>query len=211
MTATVYKSTGSWYAVKDEQGDIIQARIKGILKIDGITSTNPIAVGDIVDIDIEEGAEKVGIITNIHERRNYINRQSPSHKMHHHIVAANIDQSILIATLKEPRTSQGFIDRFLIACEAYHVPAVIVFNKTDLYRDKENSKLEELQSMYEQIGYMVLPMSVKDNDGVEDLKQLMIGKTSLISGHSGVGKSTFINSVLPDAELRTKLVSGWSG
>jgi len=211
MTATVYKSTGSWYAVKDEQGDIIQARIKGILKIDGITSTNPIAVGDIVDIDIEEGAEKVGIITNIHERRNYINRQSPSHKMHHHIVAANIDQSILIATLKEPRTSQGFIDRFLIACEAYHVPAVIVFNKTDLYRDKENIRLEELQKMYEQIGYMVLPMSVKDNDGVEDLKQLMIGKTSLISGHSGVGKSTFINSVLPDAELRTKLVSGWSG
>jgi ribosome biogenesis GTPase / thiamine phosphate phosphatase len=211
MTATVYKSTGSWYAVKDEQGDIIQARIKGILKIDGITSTNPIAVGDIVDIDIEEGAEKVGIITNIHERRNYINRQSPSHKMHHHIVAANIDQSILIATLKEPRTSQGFIDRFLIACEAYHVPAVIVFNKTDLYRDKENIRLEELQTMYEQIGYMVLPMSVKDNDGVEDLKQLMIGKTSLISGHSGVGKSTFINSVLPDAELRTKLVSGWSG
>jgi len=211
MTATVYKSTGSWYVVKDELGKIYQARIKGIFKIDGFTSTNPIAVGDEVDIEIEDGAEQVGIITAIHERHNYINRQSPSHKMHHHIVAANVDQSVLIATLKEPRTSQGFIDRFLIACEAYHVPAVIVFNKTDLYRDKENLKLGELTDIYQKIGYMVLPMSVKDDDGVEDLKQLLIGKTSLISGHSGVGKSSFINMVLPEMELRTKDVSGWSG
>jgi ribosome biogenesis GTPase len=211
MRATVYKSTGSWYVVKDEQGRMFQARIKGIFKIEGLTSTNPIAVGDEVEIELEEGAEKAAIIGSIHDRRNYINRQSPAHRMHHHIVAANVDQSVLIATLKEPRTSQGFIDRFLVACEAYHVPAVIVFNKTDIYRDKERAKLEELKAMYEAIGYRVMPMSVREKEGVEELKTMLGGKTSLISGHSGVGKSSFINYLLPDLDLRTKDVSGWSG
>lgn len=211
MRATVYKSTGSWYVVKDERGDVFQARIKGVFKIEGITSTNPIAVGDEVEVAMEEGAEQVAIITEIHERRNYINRQSPSHRMHHHIVAANVDQSVLIATLKEPRTSQGFIDRFLVACEAYHVPAIIVFNKTDIYRDKEFDKLAELQAMYEEIGYTVLPVSVKGRLGLDMLRDLLKDKTSLISGHSGVGKSSFINYLLPDLALRTKDVSGWSG
>jgi ribosome biogenesis GTPase / thiamine phosphate phosphatase len=211
VLATVYKSTGSWYVVKTAEGVVLQARIKGIFKIDGITSTNPIAVGDHVNIEMEQGTEQVAMITDIYNRRNYINRQSPSHRMHHHIVAANVDQSLMIATLKEPRTSQGFIDRFLIACEAYHVPAVIVFNKTDLYKDKEKSKLDELTEMYTRIGYGVYPMSVKSNEGVDAVKQLMTGKTSLISGHSGVGKSSFINELLPELALRTKDVSGWSG
>ncbi|MGB4772097.1 MAG: ribosome small subunit-dependent GTPase A [Chitinophagaceae bacterium] len=211
MLATVYKSTGSWYVVKTAEGVVLQARIKGIFKIDGITSTNPIAVGDQVNIEMEQGTEQVAMITDIYNRRNYINRQSPSHRMHHHIVAANVDQSLMIATLKEPRTSQGFIDRFLIACEAYHVPAVIVFNKTDLYKDKERAKLDELTEMYTRIGYGVYPMSVKNSEGVDAVKALMTGKTSLISGHSGVGKSSFINELLPELALRTKDVSDWSG
>lgn len=211
MLATVYKSTGSWYVVKTAEGQTLQARIKGIFKIDGITSTNPIAVGDQVEISMEQGQEQIAVITEIYSRRNYINRQSPSHRMQHHIVAANVDQCLMIATLKEPRTSQGFIDRFLIACEAYHVPAVIVFNKTDLYRDKEKSKLEELTEMYTRIRYQVFPMSIKSREGVDEVKALMMGKTSLISGHSGVGKSSFINELLPDLALRTKDVSGWSG
>lgn len=197
--------------MKTAEGQTLQARIKGIFKIDGITSTNPIAVGDQVEISMEQGQEQVAVITEIYTRRNYINRQSPSHRMQHHIVAANVDQCLMIATLKEPRTSQGFIDRFLIACEAYHVPAVIVFNKTDLYRDKENAKLEELTDMYTRIGYQVFPMSIKSREGVDAVKALMMGKTSLISGHSGVGKSSFINELLPDLALRTKDVSGWSG
>lgn len=197
--------------MKTAEGQTLQSRIKGIFKIDGITSTNPIAVGDQVEISMEQGQEQIAVITEIYSRRNYINRQSPSHRMQHHIVAANVDQSIMIATLKEPRTSQGFIDRFLIASEAYHVPAVIVFNKTDLYKDKEKAKLAELTEMYTRIGYGVYPMSVMTNEGVDAVKALMAGKTSLISGHSGVGKSSFINELLPDLALRTKDVSGWSG
>jgi ribosome biogenesis GTPase / thiamine phosphate phosphatase len=211
VLATVYKSTGSWYVVKTTEGQTLQARIKGIFKIDGITSTNPIAVGDQVNVEMEQGTEQVAMITDIYSRKNYVNRQSPSHKMHHHIVAANVDQSLMIATLKEPRTSQGFIDRFLIVCEAYHVPAMIVFNKTDLYKDKEKARLEELTEMYTRIGYGVYPMSIKSREGVDAVKELMTGKTSLISGHSGVGKSSFINELLPDLALRTKDVSGWSG
>src|ERR1700730_2118526 len=137
MTGKVYKSTGSWYIVRTAEGIVWNARIKGIFKLDESTSTNPLAVGDDVDFDPENEEEKTGIISRIHERRNYINRQSPSHKMQHHIVAANIDQCLLICTLKEPRTSQGFIDRFLVTAEAYHIPAILVFNKADIYRKKE--------------------------------------------------------------------------
>ncbi len=211
MTGIVYKSTGSWYVVRDDVGKIYQARIKGVFKIDEITSTNPVAVGDEVEFEVEKEHEKTAMITEIYERKNYINRKSPSHKMHHHIVAANVDQCAMIATLKEPRTSQGFIDRFLIACEAYHVPAVIVFNKSDLYRDKEMQKYETLKSMYEQIGYTVLLMSMSMAEGLEGLKQLLKDKVTLLSGHSGVGKSTFINHILPDRVLKTQDVSGWSG
>jgi len=197
--------------VKGDDGKVYQARIKGVLKIEGITSTNPIAVGDVVDIEPENDLEMTVMITAVHDRRNYINRQSPSHKMQHHIVAANLDQCLLLATLREPRTSQGFMDRFLTACEAYHVPAVIIFNKSDLYREKEKNKYEELKEMYEGIGYKVVLMSVKLGEGVEEVKSMLSNKVSLISGHSGVGKSSFINLLLPERELKTKDVSGWSG
>ena len=212
MKALVYKSTGSWYVTKTADGHIFNARIKGIFKMDdAITSTNPIAVGDEVEMELENELESTATITRIYERRNYINRQSPSHKMQHHIVASNLSQSLLFATLKEPRTSQGFIDRFLITSEAYHVPAVIVFNKTDVYKKKEQDKLAALQNMYEAIGYKVVAMSVKENTGVEQVKELLKDKVTLMSGHSGVGKSSFINAVFPELVLRTQEVSGWSG
>ena len=212
MQGVVYKSTGSWYTVKDDQGEIWNARIKGLFKIDeDITSTNPIAVGDIVDLETENEIEQSAMIIKIYDRRNYINRQSPRVKYQQHIVAANIDQSLLIATIKEPRTSQGFIDRFLVACEMYHVPAIIIFNKCDLYKAKETAIFEEWKSIYEGVGYKVVAMSVKENIGVEEVRAILANKTSLISGHSGVGKSSFINAILPDSNITTKGVSGWSG
>src|SRR6185437_3799706 len=143
MTGKVYKSTGSWYVVKTSEGGVWNARLKGLFKLDGITSTNPLAVGDDVEFEIESEDEGTAIITKIHERSNYINRQSPSHRNQHHIVAANVDQSLLIVTLREPRTSQGFIDRWLLTCEAYHVPAVLLFNKSDNYGKKEEARFEE--------------------------------------------------------------------
>src|SRR5437868_6291362 len=142
MRGVVYKSTGSWYTVKNEQGKFINARMKGIFKIDEITSTNPVAVGDKVEVDVEDEIENTAIITKIVDRENYINRQSPRVKHQQHIIAANIDRSVLVVTLKEPRTSQGFIDRFLVASEMYHVPAVIVVNKIDLFRKKEEVQFE---------------------------------------------------------------------
>ncbi|HEX2606634.1 MAG TPA: ribosome small subunit-dependent GTPase A [Flavisolibacter sp.] len=211
MEGVVYKSTGSWYQVKEADGKLWNARMKGIFKLDGITSTNPIAVGDRVDFDIENEGEHSVIITKIHDRHNYINRQSPKIKSQQHIVAANVDQSLMIATLKEPRTSQGFIDRFLVACEMYHVPALILFNKTDLYKQKELEKLEKLVDVYERIGYKAMGISLKNREGLEAIAGILKDKVTLISGHSGVGKSTFINAVLPDALARTQDVSGWSG
>lgn len=211
MKALVYKSTGSWYTVKDANGRIHNARMKGVFKIDGITSTNPVSVGDEVEIDVESETENTAIITRIHDRKNYINRQSPRHKHQQHIVAANLDQSLLVATLKEPRTSQGFIDRFLVASEMYHVKALIVFNKSDLYKKKEQDKFEALKDMYEQVGYHVLLISVANQTGIEEIKELLKNKTTLISGHSGVGKSSLLNAILPELQLRTQDVSGWSG
>lgn len=211
MQGIVYRSTGSWYAVKDEGGKIWNARMKGVFKLDDITSTNPIAVGDVVDFEKENETENTAIITKLHDRNNYINRQSPRIKSQQHIVAANIDQSLLIATLKEPRTSQGFIDRFLVACEMYHVPAIILFNKIDLYKNKDFEKLEHLQNVYKRIGYSITSISLQQNKNLDDIKELLNQKITLISGHSGVGKSTFINAVLPNVGARTQEVSGWSG
>lgn len=210
MQALVYKSTGSWYQVKDKDGRVYNARIKGKFKIDGITSTNPIAVGDWVEIENESDQEST-IITEIYERSNYINRVSPHNKNQHHIVAANLDQSLLFATLKEPRTSLGFIDRFLVISEAYGVPAIIVFNKADLFRQKEADKFEQVTEIYEPIGYKVVKMSVEENTGVNEVASMLEGKTTLLSGHSGVGKSSFINRILPGFLLKTQDVSGWSG
>jgi len=212
MLARVYKSTGSWYTVKTADGNFSVARMKGIFKIDGITSTNPVAVGDWVNLEEESGGEEGGMmITGIQDRNNYINRQSPGNKHQHHIIASNLDQSLLVATVKYPKTSQGFIDRFLVTSEAYHVPAIIVFNKTDVYKKKDLEKLQAWQQMYERVGYKIVPMSIKEGNGVEDVKQLLKNKTTLMSGHSGVGKSSFINAVFPDLVLRTQEVSDWSG
>lgn len=212
MKAIIYKSTGSWYVVKDEKGFFHNARIKGKFKIDGITSTNPLAVGDVVIIEPEENEASV-VITGIENRHNYITRQSPHNKHMHHIIAANLDQSILLATLKDPKTSAGFIDRFLVASEAFHVPAIIVFNKTDIYGNREKEKLALLQSLYEKIGYSVFAMSLAENkqEGINEVKALLHDKTTLLSGHSGVGKSSFINFVIPQMELKIQDVSNWSG
>ncbi|MEP7107465.1 MAG: ribosome small subunit-dependent GTPase A [Ferruginibacter sp.] len=211
MMATVYKSTGSWYIVQDEEGRVFNARIKGKFKIDSITSTNPIAVGDVVLADMENELENTLTITDIAPRKNYITRSSPHNRNQHHIIASNLDQSLLFATLKDPKTSLGFIDRFLITAEAYHIPAIIVFNKSDLYRQKEQDKFWEVKEIYEAIGYKVQSMSIEKNDGVEEVKSLLRGKTTLLSGHSGVGKSSFINSVFPELRLKTQDISGWSG
>lgn len=211
MKARVYKSTGSWYILKDESGAAFNGRIKGVLKIEGITSTNPIAVGDWVDTEMENELEHTVTITGIHDRHNYIARVSPHRKAQHHIIASNLDQAMVFATLREPRTSQGFIDRFLITAEAYHIPAIIVFNKADIYREKELEKYAELEEMYGEVGYKTVLISVREGTGIDELKGLLQDKTTLISGHSGVGKSTFINAVFPEISLRTQEVSGWSG
>jgi ribosome biogenesis GTPase / thiamine phosphate phosphatase len=211
MKATVFKSTGSWYIVHTDEGEVFNARIKGKLKISNITSTNPIAVGDVIHAELENELENTLTITDIEERKNYITRSSPHNKNQHHIIASNLDQSLLFATLKEPKTSLGFIDRFLVTSEAYHIPAVIVFNKSDLYRQKEKERYEQVKDMYESIGYKVCSMSIEKNEGVEEVKQLLKDKTSLLSGHSGVGKSSFINIVFPELALKTQGVSGWSG
>lgn len=211
MKAIVYKSTGSWYILRDEKGRTWNGRIKGVLKLDDITSTNPVAVGDTVEADIENEESSSAIITSIVDRHNYINRQSPRHKHQHHIIAANLDQSLLVATLKEPRTSQGFIDRFLVASEMYHVPAVIVFNKSDLYRQKEEDKYRQWKDMYEAVGYKVLLVSAEKKEGIEELMRSLKDKTTLVSGHSGVGKSSLLNVIFPEMNLKTGDISGWSG
>ena len=160
---------------------------------------------------MENEGESSVMITAIEDRRNYITRQSPRVKYQQHIVAANIDQSLLIATLKEPRTSQGFIDRFLVACEMYHIPAFVVFNKADIYRQKEMSQFEALKEMYEQIGYPVYLVSVSREEGIEAVREKLGKRITLISGHSGVGKSSFINRIIPGRQIRTQEISGWSG
>jgi ribosome biogenesis GTPase len=211
LNGVVYKSTGSWYTVKDETGRVWSARMKGIFKIDEITSTNPVSVGDKVEIEGENETESTALITKIYDRTNYINRQSPRAKYQQHIVAANIDLSLLLASLKEPRTSQGFIDRSLVASEMYHVPSIIVFNKADLHKKKEDERFQQLKAMYEQIGYKVFLISVNSNMGIEELKKELKNRITLISGHSGVGKSSFVNLIFPELQLKTQDVSGWSG
>ena len=211
MKATVYKSTGSWYIVKDLAGKQFNARMLGKFKIDGLTSTNPIAVGDAVEIEIENELENGATITKIYDRKNYITRTSPANKHQHHIISSNLDQSLLFATIKDPKTSQGFIDRFLISSESFHIPTIIVFNKADLYKKKEEEKYETVKNIYEAIGYTVKKISVETNEGVEDVKNLLQDKVTLLSGHSGVGKSSFLNKIFPEMNLKTLAVSDWSG
>lgn len=211
MEAIVYKSTGSWYKVKSGDGNFFDARIKGKFKTEDITSTNPIAVGDVVEVVQEESGEDVVVITEIYDRKNYITRQSPHNRNQHHIIAANIDQCLLIAGLKNPRTNTGFIDRFLVAAEAFHVPPVLIFNKSDLYREKEMKKWEEKKNIYQSIGYQTLLTSVHLQQGLDEMNKILQNKVTLIGGQSGVGKSSLINTLIPDREIKTREVSGWSG
>lgn len=208
MEGLVYKSTGSWYTVRIADSRMVNARIKGKLKLDNITSSNPVAVGDRVEVS-QEGSD--WIITEIISRKNYITRQAPHNKRVHHIVAANLDQSILVATMKQPRTSTGFIDRFLVASEAYHVPAILVFNKSDIYTARDMEKWKLVRDVYEALGYPVRLISVEKGEGIDEIRGLLGGKTTLMSGHSGVGKSSLINALLPELSLRTREVSNWSG
>lgn len=211
MKGLVYKSTGSWYSVKADDNKFYNARIKGVLKIEGLTSTNPISVGDVVIMEREQETDNNAMITGIDDRKNYIARSSPHNKRQHHIVASNLDQTMLFATLKDPKTSMGFIDRFLVSSEAYHIPAIIVFNKADVYGKREMEKFAEVQEIYEACGYKVMLTSLANNQGVTEIKELLKDKITLLSGHSGVGKSTFINAIFPKLDLKTQEVSDWSG
>jgi ribosome biogenesis GTPase len=211
MRGVVYKSTGSWYVVKTAAGTAYKARLKGRFKIDGMTSTNPIAVGDEVEFEMEDELENRVMIHTLFPRRNYVNRISPANRRLHHIIASNLDQSLLVATLREPRTSVGFIDRFLVTCEAFHIPAIILFNKSDLYGDQEQALFADRKAMYESVGYTVLLTSVQEQQGIDALRSVLQNRVTLISGHSGVGKSSLINEILDDAHIRTSEVSDWSG
>lgn len=208
----VIKSTGSWYTVKTGDGNSIECRIKGNFRIKGIRSTNPIAVGDYVEITEQkednnsEGAI-TGLITNIIERKNYIIRKSPNLSKESHIIAANIDQAFLIVTIKHPVTTTTFIDRFLVSAEAYRIPCRIIFNKIDLYDEAQTSYMNFLMQVYEKVGYHCLKISAKKNIGMEELKMRMQNKTNVFSGHSGVGKSTIINFIQPGAMLKTGIIS----
>ena len=184
MTGLVYKSTGSWYTVKSENGDFIECRIKGKFRMKGIKSTNPIAVGDVVDFEIDENSDVItGTIHKIHERKNYIVRKSVnlSHQMH--IIASNIDRVFLLITINNPPTTTSFIDRFLVTAEAYGIEAVLVFNKIDTYNDATLDEQLYLQHIYQEIGYQCLRVSSTENKGLDKLKELMIGKVSMFSGH----------------------------
>ena len=212
LKGLVYKSTGSWYSVKAEDGEFWRARVKGKLKIDDdISSTNPIAVGDHVIFEVEDTENKIGTIKDITKRNNYIVRVSPHNKNQKHIVAANLDAALVMATIAEPRTSMGFVDRFLITAEAYHIPAIIVINKIDLLKEKHKLILQHWQEVYGNSGYEIFPLIAKQHDSVLALEERIKDKTTLFSGHSGVGKSTLINQLLPDANLKTQEVSDWSG
>ncbi|WP_396140838.1 ribosome small subunit-dependent GTPase A [Flavobacterium sp.] len=208
MTGLVYKSTGSWYTVKSEQGDFMECRIKGKFRMKGIKSTNPIAVGDIVDYELDENSDAVtGTIHNIHDRKNYIVRKSVNLSKQTHIIASNIDVVFLLITINNPPTTTSFIDRFLVTAEAYGIEAILVFNKIDTFDDAMTDEQLYLQYIYSEIGYKFLKVSALEKKGLDELKGMMIGKVSMFSGHSGVGKSTLVNALEPNLSLKTKNIS----
>jgi len=208
MTGLVYKSTGSWYTVKSDEGNFIECRIKGKFRIKGIKSTNPIAVGDVVDYEIDETSDAVtGTIFNIQERKNYIVRKSVnlSHQMH--IIASNIDRVFLLITINNPPTTFNFIDRFLVTAEAYGIETILVFNKIDTFDEATLDEQLYMQHVYQEIGYKCLRVSSTEMKGIEKLKELMVDQVSMFSGHSGVGKSTLVNAMEPTLHLKTKTIS----
>lgn len=208
----VVKSTGSWYTVEGEDGVLYQCKVKGNFRIKGIKSTNPVAVGDHVNFIIQPSAEndtadKVGLINSVEDRKNYIVRRSPNLSKQSHIIAANIDQAVLVVTLKYPVTTTTFIDRYLASAEAYSIPVLLVFNKTDIYTAEQREVMRSLIDLYENIDYNCITASAKTLNGIEDLKQAIQDKTNVINGHSGVGKSTIINIFEPSLKLKTAEIS----
>lgn len=209
MKGVVIKSTGSWYQVKPIEGDTILCRIKGKFRLSGIKHTNPIAVGDEVEFELEENSEN-GVIHKIFDRKNYIIRKASNLSKQTHIIASNIDQALLVVSLVQPQTSLGFIDRFLMTAEAYHIPTIIVVNKADLYEGPMIEILDDLISMYQKIGYTCFETSSVTGLNTDKLKQLLYNKTTLLSGHSGVGKSSLLNAISPGLNLKVGEISNFS-
>ncbi len=208
MTGIVYKSTGSWYTVKTERGVWYECRIKGKFRIKGIKSTNPVAVGDVVDFELDTKSDiETGVITNIHDRENYIIRKSVNLSKQTHIIASNVDQVFLLITLNNPPTFTAFIDRFLITAEAYDIKAILLFNKIDTYTEDELLEVKFLAAMYREIGYECIGISALKETNVQDVKDVMRGKVNMFTGHSGVGKSTLVNAIEPSLDLKTKAIS----
>lgn len=209
MRGLVIKSTGSWYQVEGEDGQTYDCRIKGKFRTKGIKTTNPIAVGDHVqfELELDQGS---GVITVLEPRKNYIIRKSVNLSKQTQIIGANLDQAILVVTLASPPTSLGFIDRFLVTAEAYGIPSVLVFNKLDLFSEEGLEILQAYKNIYEEIGYPCYEVSALEQINIEQIRALLKDKVTLVSGHSGVGKSTLVNSIVPDAGLRTGNISDWS-
>jgi len=201
----VIKNTGSWYTVRTMDGRFVDCKVKGNFRLKGIKSTNPVAIGDYVDFTPLQ--DNTALITSIDERRNYIVRKSTNLSKQSHILAANLDQCLLIVTINHPVTTTTFIDRFLATAEAYSIPAVIVFNKTDLYDEDDNMMLQGMTQLYETVGYQCLAVSAKTGEGMDEVFSSLRGKVTLVSGNSGVGKSTFINRLIPGLDLKTNDIS----
>lgn len=210
MKARITKSTGSWYWAQTDDRTIYKCRLRGIFKNDDLKLTNPIAVGDWVNIETEDTQNNNYLIDTIYPRYNYLVRKSTRKKNFNHIIASNVDQAILFASLRSPKTSLGFIDRFLISTEAYRIPTYIIFNKSDIYKKKDFEKYEQIKNYYDNIGNQTFICSVSKNEGLEEIKNLLANKTSIISGHSGVGKSSVINAFNADLDLRTGDISKFS-
>jgi ribosome biogenesis GTPase len=207
MKGRVIKSTGSWYAVQTEHGETVRSRLRGKFKQDGLKTNNPIAVGDWVTIEKEPSGDNTAVISEILPRKNYIIRQSTRKSAYSHMLASNLDQTVLVATLAFPKTSLGFIDRFLVSAESFRIPSVVLLNKADILEQQGLDYAAELQELYEGLGYRTGLISVLEDESLETIMELLRGKTSLISGHSGVGKSSLLNRLIPDLELKTGKVS----